>query len=205
MNHFRSVHALIDSVLAGSLTNLVASSYKDFHSKGLHYLCLKRDPRHTIKLYLLDGPTAKMPEVVNPHDHRYPFRTTVLKGQMSDTRYIKSPLFSSVYNAFDYLTPLNGGNGFTFRGEEKLRRAAVRELRQGQVLMTAPDDLHTIATRHEGTVIMLDQWGDVIDQNVPTSTWVKKGEPAPDTTGLYDRFSEGEFADLLKSIKQRLT
>ena len=66
---------------------LCAASFKDFHTKGFDYLCLKRTP-HTIKLYILDGDASKLPGVVNPHDHRYAFRTTVLCGEMVDYRFI---------------------------------------------------------------------------------------------------------------------
>lgn len=59
---------------------VIANSFKDYHVKGFDYICLQRSPRETVKLYFFDGDVSKMPEVVNPHDHRYDFDTVCLSG-----------------------------------------------------------------------------------------------------------------------------
>lgn len=195
-----SALALIHKALAGDLDKLVAASFKDFHSKGMDYICLKRTPTHTVKIYVIDGDASKLPEVVNPHNHRYAFRTTVLKGSMLDKRFVFG-YGGDVFDAFDYRTPLNGGNGFTWRGEETLLEVGLNFLDQGQALFTRPEMLHTISMREDQTIIMLDQYSDSVPESDPTSTWVRKGEPKPDTSGLYSRFTEGEFADKLEWLK----
>lgn len=63
-----------------NMEEVIANSFKDFHSKGLDYICLRRSPVLTTKLYFFDGDVSKLPEVVNPHDHRYDFSTVCLSG-----------------------------------------------------------------------------------------------------------------------------
>lgn len=195
-----NVISMISAALQSDVTELVAASFKDFHAKGLDYICLKRTPNHTVKIYILDGDASKLPEVVNPHDHRYPFRTTVLRGQMVDQRFERGGP-GPVYEAFDYLTPLNGGSGFSWRGEERLAHVGRTRLHRFDQLMTAPEMLHTISMEADQTIIMLDQYGDVLPVDVPTSTWVMKGHPKPDTSGLYSKFTESEFMDRLVWLK----
>lgn len=74
------ISELARTALNGDTSTLIQNSYRDFHAKGLDYVCLKRTPDHTVKVYFLDGDVSKVPEVVNPHDHRYAFETTVLSG-----------------------------------------------------------------------------------------------------------------------------
>lgn len=193
---------LLNSAINGDVTNLVNSSFKDFHSKGMDYICLKRSDERTVKIYILDGDASKLPEVVNPHDHRYPFRTVVLKGSMLDKRFQRVDQGGKVYQAFDYMTPLNGGNGFTWRGEERLLEVAVNSLDKNDTLYTKDYQLHTISMRQDQTIIMLDQYADTLPLDVPTSTWVKQGDPKPDTSGLYSRFTEFEFVDKLRWLKK---
>lgn len=196
---------LVDLVVDESnVEELCAASFKDFHAKGFDYLCLKRTPEHTIKLYLFDGDVSNLSEVVNPHDHRYAFRTTVLTGSLIDYRFVPGGPGDEVYQAFDYRTPLNGGDGFTFRGEETLARSEHKIMFRGDQLMTAPDDLHTIQVHAPQTMILLEQYSDVVPLDQPTSTWVRKGYPAPDTRGLYNKFTTGQFMDRLKQVMEIL-
>ena len=66
---------LLPIVPSVSMEEVLANSFRDFHAKGLDYVCLKRRPSETVKLYFFDGDVSKLPEVVNPHDHRYDFST----------------------------------------------------------------------------------------------------------------------------------
>ena len=178
-------------------------SYKDFHVKGFDYICLKRSPEFTCKVYFFNGDVSKLPEVVNPHDHRYQFQTRVLAGSMMDYRFVKDP-GGDVYQAFDYMTPLNGGDGFTYRGDERLLRIQGHALSGGAMLQTEHRDLHTIRMLEEGTVIMLAQFADQVPVDMPTSTFVRKGNPKPDTAGLYSRFTEDEVVTRLNQIHDLL-
>lgn len=185
------------------LEQAVTNSYRNFHAKGLDYICLSRSDELTQKLYILDGDASKVPEVVNPHDHRYSFVTTVLHGKMADYRWrpgLEGMPGAKPFSAFDYMTPLNGGSGFIYRGEEWLVRTVSEGLRSGESLATQAKHIHTIQMMADQTVLRLDQFADVYPIDKATSTW-SRGENSPSCTddGLYERFTEGQLVDRLKA------
>lgn len=199
MNHLE----LIDAALADP-ESIIENSFKNFHTKGFDYLCLHRSPEHTLKLYFLDGDASKLPEVVNPHDHRYDFQTRVLAGEMFDYRYTPDPS-GEIWNAFDYMTPLNGGDGFKYRGEERLVTHGSKRLSAGTILATNNEHTHTIRMVTDQTVLLLDQFDDVMDLDAPSSCWSRKGDPIPDLqSGAYERFTPDEIIDRIGTIKALL-
>lgn len=186
-----------------SLAMMQANSFKDFHAKGLDYMCLKRSDAHTVKLYLLDGDVSKLPEAVNPHDHRYAFRTQVLAGSLVDWRWSRSATEErQTFDVFNYDTPLNGGAGFTHQGETEMGVAEVVSNRRGATLWTSHDMIHTIKPLEDQTVLILDQLEDVVPVGEPTRTYVRSGDPAPDTSGLYDRFTVDELIARMQVVSQ---
>lgn len=40
------------------MAEVLANSYRDFHAKGLDYICLKRSFKETLKLYFFDGDSS---------------------------------------------------------------------------------------------------------------------------------------------------
>lgn len=183
-----------------TLSSLMEASFKDFHAKGLDYICLKRTPQATLKVYFFDGDVSKLSEVVNPHDHRYKFNTGVLAGSLLDKVYLPHPE-GEVFQAFDYMTPLNGGGGFTFRNEERLSLVDREVVHAGDYTVRLPNQIHTIKPLQDQTILMLVQFEDVTPIDVPTSTWVRQGEPTPNTSGLYSKFTTDEFLARLKIIE----
>lgn len=177
------------------------NSFHNFHAKGLDYICLFRSEEYTVKIYILDGDASKLPEVVNPHDHRYTFRTTVLSGSMIDHHLVRGGSKGLVYNAFDYLTPLNGGNGFTFRGEERITKIGSLILFPGDKLESAGNKIHTIQMQSDQTIIKLEQFADHIPLDIPTSTWFSTDTKTVSLDGLYDKFTEESFIQRLHTIK----
>jgi hypothetical protein len=184
-----------------NIEDVIANSYRDFHAKGLDYICLSRTDELTVKFYFLDGDVSKIPEVVNPHDHRYEFDTTVIAGGMIDHRY-KADEFGDIYQAFDYRTPLNNGDGFSFRQEERLSRYSSDFLERGASLHSNAVARHTIQMTSDQTILMLRQYCDVLPLECPTSCWVRKGNPKPDTTGLYSKFTADQVLDRLNIISR---
>lgn len=181
-----------------------ANSYKDFHAKGLDYICVRRSPSLTEKVYFLNGDVTKLPEVVNPHDHRYDFNTTVLAGAYVDHVYRPHLLYGDVYQLFDYMTPLNGGNGFTWRGEMRLMKTRSELVEKHSLTSRAADTIHTIQMMENQTVLLLRQYADKVPLSFPTKTYVPKGEPKPDTSGLYTQFSLDEIRSRLGVIENLL-
>lgn len=174
------------------LEEIQKNSFKNFHCKGLHYLCLRRNPLSTKKVYFFEGDAAKAPEVVNPHSHRYSFATKVLCGQLQDTRYHSYENVGEEYNVFAYMTPLNGGSGFSWRGETKLRKYQEVILNKGFVpYQTHWTNIHTIKIVAPETVIAIEQFADEVPIDEPTFTYCKEKEP-PLLDGLYEKFTVDE-------------
>lgn len=165
----------------------IEHSYKNLHVKGFDYLCLKRTDAHTRKVYFFDGKVSQLPEVVNPHDHRYHFDTTVLTGVMSNSIYEEDES-GQVYNEFAWDTPLNGGAGFTWQKETRLLETKRFAYRPGQKYQ-----MHA-----EGTVIVLDQYLDVVPVGQPTRTFMLDKQP-PALDGLYEKFT---LEQLLERLEQ---
>ena len=184
-----------------TLKHALDNSYRNFHAKGMEYICLKRSPKLTVKLYVFDGDVSKLPEVVNPHDHRYPFDTAVVAGSMQNMLY-RPGESGEVFQTFDYMTPLNGGNGFTWREERALEEYNRQTLHRGQSYLMDAAGIHTIRMLEDQTVLVLRQYEDVVPLDQPTLTFTHEKEP-PSLSGLYERWTEGELVDRLKDIEGR--
>lgn len=179
-----------------SLAEAVENSYRNFHAKGLDYICLRRSPELTLKLYFLDGDVSKLPEVVNPHDHRYSFRTTVLVGGLIDYAFEKcaeTDPEANAYQVHEWLTPLNGGDGFKWIGETHMRTQETARIPVGGSLNRHYETIHTIKPIADQTCLLLEQFEDRVPLDQPTHTLSLTGEPSPDTHGLYDRFTPDQL------------
>lgn len=193
------------------LDTICANSYRNFHVKGFDYLYLKRTPEHTQKIYFFGENLDDLPELVIPHDHRYPFDTTVLSGvvrnkvfwEAGDDQAAPANAGWEKYDRFSYMTPLNGGDGFKWEDETFLRLAATPTYCQGKTYMSQAKAVHTLAILDEGTVICLDQYEDVVPIDQPTTAFRPVGsrEP-PNLDGLYDRMDPDYAIGLLIRLAQ---
>jgi len=169
-------------------------SYRNFHAKGLDYLCLKRSAEHTVKVYFFDGDAdlSALPEIVMPHDHRYDFDTVCIAGEVSNKEFARCAPFADAvrHEEFAWDTPLLGGHGFSHVGEAWLTEASVCDYRAGDRWRSGASVIHTLQIRRAGTIIRLDQFHDVVAVGTPTSTFRKADEPgdivAPEIAGLYE-------------------
>jgi hypothetical protein len=185
------------------IDHIVEHSFKDLHTKGFHYICLKRSETETVKLYFFDGDVNAMPEVIAPHDHRYDFETYVAAGAVENVwfRRTMNDELGKIYNWFEYRTPMNGGNGFTFAGEEMLYEASRYRFTNGESYYMQADDLHTIRIAGNDTVLMLLQFEDIYPIEKPTSTFFKDQPASLD--GLYTKFNADEVVALLRRFEER--
>lgn len=193
------------------LDHCLENSYRDFHAKGIDYLCLKRDNALTLKVYFFDGDYSGGHEVVNPHDHRYNFDTVVLDGAVANCTYEKKysdlggPL---TYNEFLYYTPLNGGVGFLHNGYVRLGAVTQTEYSKGDRWHSPASDIHTLLVRKPGTVLFLRQYEDIVSgptlTYVPASTFPsRKGDAPPKLDGLYSRFTVDQLVNRVKELEAR--
>ncbi len=178
-----------------SVEEIQKNSYKDFHAKGLDYLCIHRSPGYTVKLYIFEGDVAKAPEVVNPHDHRYDFRTTCLHGNVANSLFAED-VRGELWQKFKYDTPLKGGHGFTWDKEVRLRETSRDFYLPGDVWTSHASEIHTLRIQEDQTVLLLEQYKTT--QEV-TSTWTKDREP-PSLDGLYNKFSPDEVLQHLRLL-----
>lgn len=179
---------------------MLENSFKDYHVKGFDYLCLKRSPELTQKVYFFDGIAEELPEVVCPHDHRYSFTTRVLAGSVMNFKY--SPHDDGeVMQRFHYRTPLNGGNGFTWMAEQRLKMFSWNGYLAGATpYRMGFEEIHTIRTTAT-TVLFLQQYADVPVQH--TTTWTRDKEPI-NLSGMYNRFTADEIIARLKQLESLL-
>lgn len=171
------------------LQHMMDNSFTNFHVKGFDYLCLKRSPHVTDKIYFFEGDVAHLPEVVNPHDHRYNFKTTVLTGAMSDSTYkvvSGGPTAAPVFYEHEWRTPLNGGDGAEYLREVHLREQKRVHLESGAVLGTHHQSIHTIRMHSDTCVIRLEQYEDVVPFDAPTRLY-RQDKQTLNIDGLYEK------------------
>lgn len=186
------------------METLLANSYRDFHAKGLDYICLRRSPDETIKLYFFDGDVSKLPEVVSPHDHRYDFSTLCVAGAVENKWYAesKNSKTGKIYNRFAYETPLLGGNGFTWVGETELREQKSMIAKAGRSYMMHFEEIHTIRMVQNNSVLCLIQYEDKVAVDRPTLTFMQDRQPPP-LDDLYRRWDADDILAKLRQLQER--
>ena len=190
-----------------SMEDIVENSYKNFHAKGLDYVCIRRTPEQTLKYYFFEGDFTKLPEVVNPHDHRYAFMTTTVAGQVENICYLPSDDGYHVcerpktYQKFEWMTPLNGGSGFTWAGEQELFECDRTVYPVGRSYYMRAPEIHTIKFRQHNSIIALSQYRDTVPLDQPTITYA---ESEPSLTGLYEKFTPDEITKKVRVLESLL-
>lgn len=175
----------------------LANSYKNFHAKGFDYLCLKRTPELTEKVYFFRGQADSLHDVVNPHNHRYDFYTKCLAGTVVNHEWMFTTAAidpsATRYHAFKYNTPLNGGEGFRYAAETLLAPYSSDLYSQGETYWMHYDEIHTISIGHD-TVIKLWQFEDKVPVGDSTVTFTKNPDSLLNQDdGLYEKFTADEL------------
>lgn len=182
--------------------SMLENSFCDYHVKGFDYVCLSRTPQLTRKVYFFDGIKEDLPEVVCPHDHRYDFTTKVLAGSVGNYQYKLADHrtgVADVMQRFSYRTPLNGGNGFTWEREERLRLWRISQYQVGDMSYTMHHShIHTIKVVPH-TILLLEQFSDEPIEH--TTTWTHSKEPI-NLSGLYNRFTADQLIKRLGQINE---
>jgi hypothetical protein len=191
------------------IEHIKRNSYKNFHVKGLDYLCLDRTEALTLKAYFFDGDCDQLPELVIPHDHRYDFRSMVLAGQVANITFERTGR-GSVYERFAYHTPLNGGGGFTHVGQTRLGVQGTAHYSPGEVYYSPAEQIHTLRITAPQSVLLIWQFEDRLPLDQPTSSYRLGDKEPPSLDGLYDRLTPDEAisryqqaADLFTAVTGR--
>lgn len=190
-----------------SLDTVLEHSFRDFHATGLHYISLpwpytgkNMGQGGYQKFYFFEGKAADSSEVINPHNHRYMFNTQVLQGELIDLRYTPDVGCSSkIYRRYDYMTPLNGGAGFTEAGLTRLRLKETTKVERGHALVSAPEDIHTIKVKSD-TVLSIVQYQDMMALDEPTQLFSVNGK-MPSLNGLYKKWEPDALRSYLRKLR----
>jgi hypothetical protein len=87
------------------LVEMMQHSMMNHIIDGMHYLCLHRSPKVTLKLYLIERTTNDFAGfLLHPHTHRYAFDTTVLAGELDEIKFIE--ISGTQWESHDYITEL---------------------------------------------------------------------------------------------------
>ncbi len=172
---------------------------------GLGFIILKINDRTRYNIWHPSLPPITDQDEV--HDHRYDFSTKVVRGRSMNTRYrLTEPWWNNAerFEAFDYMTPLNGGGGFTWRSaafltvaSESLYGSHCRD----RLYLQGASEIHTIKIVEPDTILRLVQYEDVRPLWEPTRFFARAKEP-PALDGLYNRFTADEVLERLSRLPE---
>jgi hypothetical protein len=149
------------------------------HANGMDYLCLQRDDRVTLKIYLIRGmPKENGGFLINPHSHRYSFMSSVLCGSLRHYLFKEAPdakkrdreWVKHVYRADEPV-----GRRMQEVGEIGLevKSALVHQAHPGMdTYFVDPSEIHTL---------------EMIQDRVPTMIGLIQHSDVSDTSELYTK------------------
>lgn len=183
------------------LGEAVENSYKDFHRKGVHYICLARSPKLTMKLYLFDDSLAEA-TLTLPHDSRYHFDLLVIGGRLRMTWFHESAYRTEAQGYDDYVrfrwdTVLRKGKGFVADGDAQLSETHSEVLDPGGACAMRPADIHTMQVG-PGAALLIAQHPSAA--SIPTRVFAHSPEP-PSIDGLYGRYNGAEIIEHLRRFR----
>lgn len=186
---------LVKSLLHGDPVAMAANGFRNYHARGLDYLCLLRDPNLTIKLYFLDDPELR-PDgcLVAPHDHRYSFEQICLAGEVEHIEFITTEFHPawmiSKWNA--------ESRKFSPTGIEVGLNHTVRKLQTTDSYYLGPTRLHTLAHPSEA-ILLTFQYRDVREDSL---TLFHERDEMPSLDGLYTPMDADFAANLVERARK---
>lgn len=133
------------------------------HAKGLDYYCLFRSEKLTLKIYHIHNYVPANAEhrwLVNPHNHRYFFRTVVLRGKVRNIVFSESKGNRAHYKAYrsyyDYKT-----KDVSVGHQVGISVLSDTLYSQGQYYDTYVDQIHTIVPESDDLILGIVQFEDI--------------------------------------------
>lgn len=194
--HLEQVRNLLDQA---EPFDMLRNSYRDYHAKGLDYVCLHRSTGLTIKAYFLNVPTGV--NVVNPHDHAYNFHTFILKGRLKNLTF-KTGSNGEWWNEYRYQPPASNIGRHQFILERSVHLDLIRddEYPVGTGYYMEKDEIHTIQSLTPDTVMLLYQYQTPLAKKLYGTALYTQGFP-PSVEGLYNEFTEDEIEQKIKVLR----
>lgn len=186
-------------------------SRMDHHAVGMNYLNLQRSEKFTLKLYMIEGDIRhNSGYLVHPHSHRYEFNTVVLAGSIGNVIFDdvgKRPKKSATQH---YEESIAGGgclhaDRYEYSHEDGLTGEPVQTwldidtgrsagYTKGQSYLLKTDEIHTLVTRGEPTLLCLSQFEDRVTTN---RLYLPVGMTLPEPTGYIPSMEQ------MAAMKQR--
>lgn len=181
------------------------SSYQSFHAEGLNYVCLARGGERSVKYYFYDE-AGDRPHLVHPHNHRYNFYTTVMRGSIVDFRYIPAiGTEGRSFDVYDYYSPLvfaDDVKTFTKRSmPARLSLSHELDLEKGESLYSPAGAIHTIRP-FVGSVIKLECGPVVTDAGSPTQLYCPDYEVPALPDAAYQPIDDEQLTDYLHQLEE---
>lgn len=189
---------LINNVTIRDIGELAKHSIFNHHVNGMHYLCLNRTNDLTLKIYYCsDVGNPNSGYLVHPHNHRYEFDSTVLKGELQHLRFQESKNHGELVTKYGYdwqtkqLKEINNVCLYTHRDDN---------CKEGYGYTVLPNEIHTLKLLSPVVIIGLIQYEDKIDNAVV----YKKPTVEFEISKAYTPTTQ-EYLDKLMEIKRHLT
>lgn len=142
--------------------DLVKQSRVNHHVKGLDYICLKRTPELTVKIYIIDRPDNDQSGfLVHPHNHRYNFDSIILKGSLKHYRFKEDETPKAWTNCDKFKYQWENRKVYPMR-KSNLMIDSVETCKEGSKYNVETHEIHTLEIL-EPTVIGIFQYMDRIE------------------------------------------
>lgn len=189
-----------------NIEQVLSCSIKDFHFKGLNYVCFQFTPTLTIRLYITHASEAVDTENVSIHNHLYDSQILVLCGWIRNRVYrlVQGDEYHH-YHLTSALHPDNKEKKIRLNnlGKVGLEMTAERRLQPGDWHFQAHDEIHNVANDPKAmTGFMVFEFPTVKHHSIIFSK-SEMGETIP-TPGCCNRFERRELLFLVNELLEAM-
>lgn len=195
LNRLISVVMKNDSLWKKALKN----SYR--HENGFHKIVLLSGKNFKLRIHHF-GATAKIP-MENIHDHRWPFASTILSGELKMDIFQRTDKETSTeeLHHFIYKSDKTNGNYHTdYLGLSYLEKIQERVYYPGDSYLMRTDELHRIKNQDGDESITLILTGKPISKDC--NLFARK--PMKEEEKQLIHYSENELRKMLDEIKEKI-
>lgn len=185
---------------------LVKNSIKDFHFKGLNYICFQFLPHLTIRLYVIEPSEPVDTKNVNIHNHLYDSQILMLCNSITNNVYEK--VEGERFNHYYLTSALHPDNKerkikLDYLGKTGLRRIKSITLHPGDTHFQDHSEIHNVENdRSKLTAFMVFEYPTVKNNSTLFST-KDYGSTIP-TDNTYNRFEPSEIKTILNNLIRHL-
>lgn len=197
----------IESNLEHNLDYIVDNSIKNFHFKGLNYVCFQFSSNLTIRLYIIKPEDNLNTRNVNIHNHLYDSQILVLSGSITNNVYSKTE--GDKYNHYYLTSALNPANKtgnvlLDYIGKTNLQVTKSINLSAGDTHFQNHKEIHSVNNDPSSyTAFMVFEFKTVKQNSTLFSTEEFKGK-IDTKKDIYEKFTEREIVALLQGLISKI-